>query len=81
MNMRISHIGVHTLYYETHGLFSSTKFLINDKEKRNQVKVIILYKSAMVSDLFLFEPAIPKIGQSQVGQDQATSTYVQVVVQ
>ena len=40
--MRISHIGVHKVYYETRDLFPSTKSQIYDKEKRNKVKVVML---------------------------------------
>ena len=60
----ISHIWVHKLYYETHDLFSSTKSQIYDKNKHEQVKVIILYKAAMGSNIFLLNPAELKIGHT-----------------
>ena len=79
--LRISHIGVHKAYCDTFALFSSTKFLIYDKEKGEQVKVIILYKYTMDLDIFLFEPTDPKIGYSWVGHDQVMYMYVHVVAQ
>ena len=63
-SLRISRIGAYTLYYETRTLSSITKSLIYNKEKREKVKIIILYKSAMDSNAFLFEPANPKIGHN-----------------
>ena len=42
--LRIYHIKVHTVYYDTRDLFSSTKLKIYNKEKLYRVKVIILYK-------------------------------------
>ena len=80
-SLRIYHIGVHKLYYETCALFSSTKSRIYDKEKHKQVKVIIFYKSAMDSNTFLFDPIVPKIGHIRVGQAQVASTHVQVLAQ
>ena len=53
--LRISHIGVHTVYCETSALLSSTRLLIYDKEIRDHVKVIISYKSAMDPNILLFE--------------------------
>ena len=44
---RISHIGVHAVYYKTSALFSSIKSQIYNKDKREWVKVIISYTSAM----------------------------------
>ena len=35
IDMRIYHIGVHTMYYGTRALFSSTKSRIYDKEKHD----------------------------------------------
>ena len=69
------------MYYETRALFSSTKSQIYDKEKREQVKLILLYKSVMESNIFLFETAKSKIGHSRVGQALVASTYAQVVSQ
>ena len=74
-SMRILHIRLNTVYYDTHDLFLSTKLRIYDKEKREQVRVIISYKFAMYSNTFLFKPARPKIGHSQVRQDQVASMY------
>ena len=45
------------------------------------MKVIILYKSAIDSNKFLFDTTEPKIGHSQVGQARVASAYVQVVAQ
>ena len=75
-SLRIYHIGVHTVHYDTHALFSSTKLWIYYKKKNEQVRIIISYKSAMDSNTFLFYPTDPKIGHSQVGQTQVTSTYI-----
>ena len=61
--MVIYHIGVHTLYYETHTLFSSTRSRIYDKEKYKRVKVIIFNKYAMDLDALLFEPTVIIIGR------------------
>ena len=47
--LRISHIGLHELYYETRALLSRNKSQMYDKEKHEGVKVIILYKSTMES--------------------------------
>ena len=63
---RISHIRVHKLYYENCALFSSTKTQIYDKEKCDQVKVVLLYKSAIYPNTFLFDPIDPKMGHIQV---------------
>ena len=52
--MIISHIGIHKVYCETRDKLSSTKSQIYDKEKRDQGKAIILYKSAMDSNKLLF---------------------------
>ena len=70
----ISHIGLHTVYYKTLALLSSTRSLICNKEQYEQVRMIISYKSAMDSNTFLFYPTDPKIGHSQVGQAHVTST-------
>ena len=80
-SLRISHIGVHNVYYETCALFSSTKSRIYDKEKSEQVKLVLLYKSVMDSNTFLFEPTVPKTGHSRVCQYQVASTYVKGVAQ
>ena len=79
--MRISHIGVHKVYYDTRALLLSTKWWIYDEEKRKQVKVILLYKSAMDSNKFLFDPNVPKIGHIRVCRAQVISMYVQVLAQ
>ena len=65
-SLRISHIRLHRVYYDTCALFSSTKLRIYDKVKCDQVKVIIFNKSAMESNIFLFDTIKPKIGHSQV---------------
>ena len=39
----ISHTRVHIVYYDNSALFSSTKSQIYDKDKRGQLKVIILH--------------------------------------
>ena len=69
------------MYYYTRGLFSITKLQVYDKEKRDQVKVVLLYQSVIESNTFLFDPTVPKIGHSQVGQDQVVYTFVQVAAQ
>ena len=43
------------MYYETSDLLSITNLQIYDRDKYEQVKVIISYKSAMDSNTFLFE--------------------------
>ena len=60
----ISHIGVHTSYYDTRDLFSSTSSQIYNKEKRKRVKVYLFYKSVMDSNTFLFNPTVSKIDHS-----------------
>ena len=45
------------------------------------MKVVILNKSAMESNTFLFDPIVPKMCHSQVGQDQVVSMYLKVVAQ
>ena len=60
--MRISRTGVHTVHDETRDFFSRTKYQIYDKDKYDQVKVIIPYKYNMDSNTFLFHPARSKIG-------------------
>ena len=77
----MSHIGVHKVYYETCALFSSTKLRIYNKDKHKQEKLVLLYKSTMELNTFLFESAVPKIGHDLVGQDKVAPTYVQVVAQ
>ena len=61
----ISHIGVHKLYYDTRALFSRTNLQIYDKDKIEQVKVILLYKYTMDSNTLLFYPTLPEIGHSR----------------
>ena len=63
-SIRISHIRLHTVYYETHALLPITKSWIYYKEKRNEVKVVISYKYSTGSNTFLFDPADPKICHS-----------------
>ena len=69
------------MYYETHTVFSSTKLRIYDKDKRKQVKVVLLYKSVTNLNTLLFNHIMPKIGHSQVGQTQVMSRYIHVVAQ
>ena len=57
----ISHIGLHTVYYDTCDLFSSTKLQIYYKEKQECVKAIISYESVMELNILLFKFAKPKI--------------------
>ena len=77
--LRISHIWVHKLYYESRALFYITNLQIYDKDKREQVRIMILYKHTMDSYTFLFYLVDPKIGRSQVVQAQVAYMYVQVV--
>ena len=63
-NMRIFHIRVHTFYYDTRALSSSNKLRIYDIDKHEQVKIILFYKSVTESNIFLFNPAVPKINHS-----------------
>ena len=65
--LRIYHIGVHKEYYETRFLFSITNSKIYNKEKCEQVKVLIFYKSTTNFNTFLFDPPVTEIGHSQVG--------------
>ena len=58
--LRISHTGVNIVYYDNRALFSSTSSQLYDKEKREQVNLILFYKSNMDSNAFLFETTIPK---------------------
>ena len=51
-SMRIFHSGVN----EIRDSFSSTSSQIYDKEKREQVKVILVLKPPMDSNKFLFDP-------------------------
>ena len=60
--MIISHIGVHTFYYDTRTLFPSTNSKIYNTEKPKQVKVIIFNKPALDTNVFLFDPTVPNIG-------------------
>ena len=69
------------MHYETRALFSSTKSWIYDKEKFEQVKVILFYKYVMELNTFLFDPTVPEIDHSRFGHAQVTSTYVQAVAQ
>ena len=69
------------MYYETRELFSSTKSQNYDKEKRDQVKVILLYKSVMDSNTFIFDSTDPKIVNSWLVQDQAAYMNIQLVSQ
>ena len=73
-SMRISYIGVNKLYYETRALFSSTSSRIYDKQKCEQVKVFLFYKSAMGLKTLLFKPTETKIGHIKFGQAQVAST-------
>ena len=52
------------MYYEARALFLRTKSRIYDKDKREQVKVVLLFKSAMDSNKFLFNPTVREIGHS-----------------
>ena len=70
----IYHIVLHKVYYETRALFSGTNLRIYDKWKREQVKVILFYKSLMESNTLLFDPTDHKIGHSRVGQAQVAFT-------
>ena len=79
--LRISHTVLYKFYCENCALFSITSSQIYNKEKHEQVKIIILYKSAMELNIFLLGTAVPKIGHSQVGQAQVASMYVHVVSQ
>ena len=63
----ISHMGVNKFYYDTRYLFSSTKSQIYNKDKREQVNVLLLYKYATDSNTFLFETTKPKIGHNKFG--------------
>ena len=63
-SMRTSRVRAYTVYYDTRNLFSITKSQIYDKNKRDKVKIIILYKSVVESSTFLSENADPKIGHS-----------------
>ena len=72
----ISHIRVHTLYYDTRSLLSSIILWISDKEKRERVNVILFYKSAMDLNQLLFYPTVPTIVHSQVGEAQVVCTYI-----
>ena len=72
-SLRISNIVVYTVYYETRDLFLSTKSQIYNKEKHKQTKVILLYKSAMDSNIFLFDPSKTKIVHIRVFQAQVAS--------
>ena len=56
--LRISNIGVQ----DNRHLFSITSSKIYNKDKREQVKAIIFYKSAMDSNPLLFETFKLKIG-------------------
>ena len=69
------------MYCDNSTLLSSTESRIYDKDKHERGKVIILYKSGMDSNIFLFDPADPKIGLSQFVQAQVVPTYVQAVAQ
>ena len=69
------------MYYETRAVFSSTTLRINNKDKREQMKVVLYYKSEMGSNTFLFDTTVPEIGNTRVGQAQVASTYVQLVAQ
>ena len=80
-SIRISHIRLNTVYYETNALLSRIKPLIYNKDKQNLVKLIISYKSVMDSNTFFFGPFGPKIGHSLVSQDKFVSMYVQAVFQ
>ena len=62
--MITSHIRVLTLYYENGDLLSKNRVQIYDKDKHEQVTVIVLYKSEMGLITFLFDTTDPKIGNS-----------------
>ena len=74
--LKISYIRVHKLYYENHALISCTRSKINEKEKFEQVKVIIFNEYAMDSNTFLIDSDKPNIGHSQVLQTQVAPKYV-----
>ena len=78
-SMILSYIRVYKVCYETSDLFSSTKSQIYNKDKREWVKVVILYKPAMDLNILLFEAANLKIGR--IRKYYVTSTYVQAVAQ
>ena len=61
-SMRISHIGIQKLCYDTRALLSC------NKQQCGQLKVIISYEYVMKFNTFLFQPADPKIVHSQFGQ-------------
>ena len=69
------------MYYDTHDLLSRNKSRMYDKGEKEQLKVIILYKSMMDSNIFLFYPTELKIGHSKVIQDQVESTYIHLASQ
>ena len=79
--LRISHIGVHKVYYETRDLFSSIKSQIYDKEKCEKVKVVIFYKSTTNLNIFLFDYTVSKIVHIQIGQAQVASRCINVSAQ
>ena len=80
-SMRISHIRTYTFYYSNRYFFSSTYSIIYDKDKHNQMKLIISYKYVMDSNTFLFDSDRPKICYIQVQQALFSSMYVQSVPQ
>ena len=55
---------VHKVYYETCALFSSTTSQIDNKYKREQMKLVLLYKSVIDLNKFLFDTTVPKIVHS-----------------
>ena len=69
------------MYCDTSDFFSSNSLIIYNKDKHKQEKLVLLYKSTMELNTFLFESAVPKIGHDLVGQDKVAPTYVQVVAQ
>ena len=80
--MRISYTGVHKFYYYNRYLLLITKSRIYDKEKRKQVKVVLLYQSAMESYTLLFDNTnVPELFHSQVVQAQVAYACVKVPVQ
>ena len=76
--MGISHNKVLRVYNDTCALLSSTKSLIYDKEEQNYAKVIISYKPAKQSNIFIFDPSRKKIHYSRWYQAQFLATYVNI---
>ena len=79
--MIISLIRVHKVYYETRALFLSTKLRMQDKDKHEQVNVIIFYISDIDSSKVLFDTTETKMGHIQAGNAKVPFTYVHVAAQ